>query len=238
MAHDSNDSDSNDSDSNNSDSEQGAVGVPDAGREVDPFPADPWELEPGSVSSIGDYLKKQRQLRGISQEELCRLTRIPPRSLERLEVGAFDALDDGFVRGFVRTVADALGLDPDDTLARMSAEPEPEATRALHVLSPGLLRVGILVAAVALVLVSVGLVRTALDALPGRQQTSSLVVRTDPVRALAEASGASVVDTTEILVPIAPRREVVPEPPVEEGQPVMRADAAPDAQAVGEVAAP
>jgi hypothetical protein len=65
----------------------------------------------------------QRELRGITRKELCQQTQIPLRSLERLETGAFDGLDDGFVRGFVRTVADALGLDLDDTLARMSPEP-------------------------------------------------------------------------------------------------------------------
>ncbi len=193
--------------------------------EVDPFPADPWELVPGSVTSIGEYLKKQRQLRGISQAELCKLTRIPPRSLERLESGAFDALDDGFVRGFVRTVADALGLDPDDTLARMSPEPESTGERASRGPSPGVLRVGILVAAVALILVSVGLVRTALDAFPGPQETSATIVRKDPVRALAEAEGVGVVDGTEVLVPIPARDST---PPAEEAPPttpVMRADA-------------
>ena len=57
------------------------------------------------------------------------LTRIPRRSLERLESGAFDAEPDGFVRGFVRTVSVAIGLDPDDTLARMLAEPDLRGKR-------------------------------------------------------------------------------------------------------------
>jgi cytoskeletal protein RodZ len=46
------------------------------------------------------------------------------RSLRRLEAGAFDHEPDGFARGFVRTVASALGLPPDETVARML----PEAT--------------------------------------------------------------------------------------------------------------
>jgi len=74
-------------------------------------------------SSIGDYLKRQRQLRGISVEDLAATTRIPLRSLERLEAGYFDGISDGFVRGFVRTVALALGLDADQTVARMLDEP-------------------------------------------------------------------------------------------------------------------
>ena len=39
------------------------------------------------------------------------------------EAGAFDGDPDGFVRGFVRTVADGLGLDADATLLRMLREP-------------------------------------------------------------------------------------------------------------------
>lgn len=72
--------------------------------------------------SIGAYLGLQRRLRGISLEELAQATRIPMRSLQRLESGAFDADPDGFVRGFVRTVAEALGLPPHETIARMLPE--------------------------------------------------------------------------------------------------------------------
>lgn len=76
-----------------------------------------------AANSIGEYLKRQRLLRGISVEDLSATTRIPLRSLERLEAGYFDGVSDGFVRGFVRTVAIALGLDADQTVARMLDEP-------------------------------------------------------------------------------------------------------------------
>jgi hypothetical protein len=74
--------------------------------------------------SIGVYLARQRELRGISLDDLAAATRIPRHSLERLESGAFDARPDGFARAFVRTVAVALGLEPDATVNRMRAEPE------------------------------------------------------------------------------------------------------------------
>ena len=73
--------------------------------------------------SIGRYLAQQRVLREISVQELASLTKIPLRSIERLEAGAFDREPDGFARGFVRTVAAALGLDPDDAVTRLLAEP-------------------------------------------------------------------------------------------------------------------
>ena len=162
-------------------------------------------LQPGaSAPSIGGYLAMQRQLRGISREQLCGQTHIPLRSLERLESGAFDDIDDGFVRGFVRTVAGALGLDLDDTLARMSQEPTStrESPRALARTS--LLRVGVLLGGLSLVLVSVGLVGVAVQLVPGQNDASPLVIRRDHVRALAEARGASSFSETQSLVQPAP----------------------------------
>ena len=84
-------------------------GRPDAGASAD--------------RSIGRYLASQRRLRGISLDELAARTKIPRRNLERLESGAFDGPPDGFVRGFVRTVAESLGLDPQETVMRLVGEP-------------------------------------------------------------------------------------------------------------------
>lgn len=77
-------------------------------------------------SSIGRYLARQRRLRGVSLDDLVELTRIPRRSLERLEDGAFDDQVDGFARGFVRTVAEALGLDAEEAVMRLLGEPAAE----------------------------------------------------------------------------------------------------------------
>ncbi len=77
-------------------------------------------------ASIGQYLARQRELRGISIEELCARTKLPRRNIERLESGALDGQPDGFVRGFVRTIADALGLDADEAVMRLMHEPEAD----------------------------------------------------------------------------------------------------------------
>ncbi len=71
---------------------------------------------------IGAWIARQRVLRGLSIEELERRTRIPRRSLERLEAGVFDGDRDAFARGFVRTVALAIGLDADEAVTRMLPE--------------------------------------------------------------------------------------------------------------------
>jgi cytoskeletal protein RodZ len=84
----------------------------------------------GAEGSVGRYLAAQRRLRNISLYELATLTKIPRRSLERLEAGFFDDMTDGFARGFVRTVAGALGLDSEDAVMRLMREPPEDAAEA------------------------------------------------------------------------------------------------------------
>jgi len=97
------------------------------------------------TDSIGRYLERQRRLRGMSLQELSTLTRIPTRSLERLEAGAFDRDPDGFTRGFVRAVASAIGLDPQATVERMLSEVKPPRLGAPQNLLPGLVGLAALV---------------------------------------------------------------------------------------------
>ena len=174
---------------------------------------------------IGAYLAAQRRLRGISRDDLCRATHIPIRSLERLEDGLFDEIDDGFVRGFVRTVSDALGLDLNDTQARMSVEPDPSESGSGVVLS--LARAGVMLAALTVVLGSVGLVSMAMRFGPEPRE-SEIVMRRDPVRALAEVHGAFEIPA---LAPILPPELAPAEPP---GEVVAESSAGPP---IGEGAA-
>ena len=165
---------------------------------------------------IGEYLRRQRVLRDMSLDELASMTRIPLRSLERLEGGEFDGETDGFVRGFVRTVAIALGLDVDDAVARMLQEPSVGAwerhassRRAKQAVALGALAV---ILAVALLVLQAGwqmLVGASAED-PSRQ----VVVWRDPVRALAEAAGAEVDPAGEI----DPARGSRVEPPAAAGR--------------------
>ena len=153
---------------------------------------------------IGEYLRRQRILRGMSTEELATLTRIPLRSLERLESGHFDGETDGFVRGFVRTVANALGLDVDDAISRMLREPAPgtwERRVPGHRATRGLL----------VLLVCLGLaggffaLRAGWRLLLGtasRSASREVVLWQDPVRALAEAGGVRL-DPTGTIMPLS-----------------------------------
>jgi cytoskeletal protein RodZ len=63
---------------------------------------------------FGDQLKREREMRGVSLEEVSKATRISTRFLEALEKEQWDQLPGGvFRRGFIRSVARFLGLDGD-----------------------------------------------------------------------------------------------------------------------------
>ena len=139
-----------------------------------------------SGHSVGQYLASQRRLRRISLEELSERTRIPRRNLERLESGVFDATADGFTRGFVRTVAEALGLDANEAVMRLVDEPRADELRALVAARRAiLLRVTALVAVAMLALV--GGLYFFLRA-PAHEDVTApaLTWRRDAVRGLAE----------------------------------------------------
>lgn len=144
------------------------------------------EGTPLAGGGIGRYLSGQRQLRGISLEELAEITRIPIRSLERLESGVFDAAPDGFVRGFVRTVAAALGLDPDEAVMRLLREPQDEAIPAAAGMDGKVLVLRVALG-IAVVLLGIGLwaLASELRSAVSDSDTPEIVLRRDPVRALA-----------------------------------------------------
>ena len=150
------------------------------------------DAEAGVREPIGRYIAQQRRLRGIDLEDLAARTRIPRRSLERLEAGAFDRSPDGFSRGFVRTVAEAIGLDPDDAVARMLVEPDaararaPRASRALGAVAVGIAVAGFALGANELV----SRVRARMGGVAAA--ASDLPVRRDFVRELAAQHGVEI----------------------------------------------
>ncbi|MFB0978264.1 MAG: hypothetical protein QMC73_11415, partial [Myxococcota bacterium] len=69
-----------------------------------------------------------------------------------------------------------------------------------------LVRIGVMPVALVLVVISVGLVRVAVQYLPGQDPSSDYVLRTDPVRTLAEERGIAAIEPKQALVePIQPR---------------------------------
>ncbi len=74
------------------------------------------------MDSIGRYLKRTREARAMSVEEVSRATRIPVPSIDKIEADHFDDLPgEVFVRGFLKAYARAVSLSVDDVLARYTA---------------------------------------------------------------------------------------------------------------------
>ena len=156
---------------------------------------------------IGAYLAGQRCLRGITIEELSAQTRIPLRSLERLESGHFDSAVDGVIRGFIRTVAEALGLDPDEALNRTLEEPGqgPRVTPRLSLRRVSAVVLGVvLLAAVGF---GVQLIAISLAGEASRGSSLGATLRRDPIRDLAEAQGVAALAPAPALALASTRRE-------------------------------
>lgn len=69
------------------------------------------------MASIGQELKRERELRGISLEEIADATKINIRFLRALEEDRLDMLPEQFfTRGIIRTYAKYLGLDEQSAL--------------------------------------------------------------------------------------------------------------------------
>lgn len=79
------------------------------------------------ATGIGETLREAREERGLTLEDAAAETRIRRTHLEALEREDFDQLGgDVYVRGFIRSYARALEVDPQPLLERQrAASPEP-----------------------------------------------------------------------------------------------------------------
>ncbi|HVJ17007.1 MAG TPA: helix-turn-helix domain-containing protein [Polyangiaceae bacterium] len=74
------------------------------------------------MDTVGQHLRTLRERKGMSLEEVSRATRVPVSSVERIEADRFDELPgEVFVRGFLKSYARAVELDPEEILARYTA---------------------------------------------------------------------------------------------------------------------
>ena len=76
-----------------------------------------------SSTPFGEHLKREREMRGVTLEEISAATRIAPRFLLALENEQWDQLPGGvFNRGFIRAIARFLGLDEDTLVSEYALE--------------------------------------------------------------------------------------------------------------------
>jgi cytoskeletal protein RodZ len=89
------------------------------------------------TETIGSLLKQKREGRNMSVAELSRVTRIPAPALESIEADRFDDLPgEVFVRGFLKSYAQAVGVVPQEVLARYTASRRVAFATPLPVASP------------------------------------------------------------------------------------------------------
>ncbi len=70
------------------------------------------------MRTVGERLQREREMRGITLEEIAEATKIGTRSLRALELEEFDTLPGGiFNKGFVRAYARFLGIDEEQAVA-------------------------------------------------------------------------------------------------------------------------
>ena len=81
-------------------------------------------------NSLGEMLKRARELRGLTLERVARETKIPQRHLEALEHDNLAVIPAGFYqRAELRTYAQAVGLDQRLALEKLELELAPEDPR-------------------------------------------------------------------------------------------------------------
>lgn len=79
---------------------------------------------------FGKYLSQQRELRGLSRDEVSRVTKISPSLIAALEEGQVERLPSRvFVVNYIRAYATVIGLAPEEAVLRFEevdkATPEP-----------------------------------------------------------------------------------------------------------------
>lgn len=71
------------------------------------------------MESIGEYLKKERELKAITLQEIATITRICTRYLQALENDDYSSIPaDVYVRGFLRAYAKCVGLASNEIISK------------------------------------------------------------------------------------------------------------------------
>jgi cytoskeleton protein RodZ len=160
-----------------------------------------------AMGAFGDRLRREREMRGITLDEITESTKIARRHLEALESEHFDQLPGGvFNKGFVRAYAHFLGIDEDRAVADYSAanneQPEPEDKFPLQIhdepdreLNPRRSYLPLAFAVAALVGVLVGYAFW-IKSKPHAAAEQSQAARPAPAASAPEKPAAPVVSTT------------------------------------------
>jgi len=171
------------------------------------------------MASIGEKLRLEREMRGVSLREIADGTKISVRFLQALEDGRVDVLPGGlFPRAFVKQYAAYLGLDAERLAADFVAEHgEPRAERRPSVVPSAGFRVTpghVFLAVVAMVAVGLTLRRPAAEtrgakseAAPTPVAAAPAVLPTDRVYPLPGAGSPSAAPADAIVITMTAQQD-------------------------------
>ncbi|OGQ26541.1 MAG: hypothetical protein A3I75_07930 [Deltaproteobacteria bacterium RIFCSPLOWO2_02_FULL_50_16] len=81
--------------------------------------SDNQDIDSSTGETLGQYLRRERELRKVSLEEISRETKIHINFLAALEIDNYERLPGHvFVRGFLKAYAHFVGLDFNDIMLR------------------------------------------------------------------------------------------------------------------------
>src|SRR5262249_4170997 len=86
------------------------------------------------ITTLGSYLRRERELRGLSLRTISEKTKVSVGLLEGLEADDISRWPGGiFRRAFVRSYAQCVGLDPEDVIRRFEEQFQPPEPVIPHV---------------------------------------------------------------------------------------------------------
>lgn len=172
------------------------------------------------MTPLGETLRSARQTKGITIEDAERVTRIPKKYLEALEVENYSILPAPvYARGFLRSYAGYLGLDAQELLPffpvghveEPKLEPLPEVRQPRTWNMNGVIAMAVVASLIAIVVLLYSVGRD--DASPAFQRagtapddatpdvfTGNDGVAGGPAMAIPDLVGRSVEDATDIIV--------------------------------------
>jgi cytoskeletal protein RodZ len=155
--------------------------------------------------TFGESLKREREMRGVTLEEVSAATRIATRFLKAIEDEKWDQLPGGvFNRGFVRAVARYLGLDEENivaeyTLAVGDRQTVPVWTGRPPAVTPDQPWLAWIIAAIIVIALGVGGWFGARQILQRRTQKKNSSSLLDAASSSAGSSVASALTTRSVL---------------------------------------
>lgn len=82
------------------------------------------------MESPGEYLKRERELRGVSLARIHETTRVPMKYLEAIERDDYEGVHPTFVKGYIKSYCKVLGLDETDAALRFEVYVREHAAEA------------------------------------------------------------------------------------------------------------